>query len=258
MATPLGNRAKRLSLVRALRTVKGRREQGRFAFEGETLLAQALAAAFPITEIYATQAAYDSVALLRELDARGTPAFVLEPAAAASISDVVTPSGIVAVGPTRLRTAAELVKAEAPLLVLADVGDPANAGSLLRSADAFGCPGVLFGPLGIDPYHPKCVRGSMGAIFRLSLGVAGPDEFAQVAAAAGLRVLGLASGGAPIAGEEWRPPFALVVGNERHGLGAWQALCERAIAIPMTGPAESLSAGVAGSIALYEASKNAP
>jgi len=257
MATQLGNRAERLSRVRALRTVKGRREQGRFAFEGETLLAEAVAAEFPIAEIYATQAAYDSVALLRELDAGGTPAFVLEPATAAGISDLVTPSGIVAVGPTRLRSPAELVKGDAPLLVLADVGDPANAGTLLRSADAFGCTGVLLGPLGVDPYHPKLVRGSMGAIFRLSLAVAGPDEFGQVAAAAGLRVLGLASGGAPLAHEEWRPPFAIVVGNERHGLGAWQALCERVIAIPMTGPAESLSAAVAGSIALYEASRNA-
>ncbi|MGA8576587.1 MAG: RNA methyltransferase [Candidatus Cybelea sp.] len=258
MATRLGTRAVRLAAVRALRTHKGRREQGRFAFEGATLLAEAVAAEFPIAEIYATQAAYDSVALLRELDAGETPVFLLEPASAASISDVVTPSGIVAVGPTRLRGAAELVGEGGPLLVLADVGDPANAGTLLRSADAFGCTRVLLGRLGVDPYHPKLVRGSMGAIFRLSLGVADPHEFGQVAAAAGLRVLGLASGGAPLTREGLRPPFALVVGNERHGLGAWQALCERVIAIPMTGPAESLSAAVAGSIALYEASRNAP
>ncbi len=257
MAARLGSRAERLSRVRALRGVKGRREQGRFAFEGATLLGEAVAARFPIEELYATQAAYDSVPALRDLESAGTPVFLVEPDAAARISDVVTPSGLLAVSPVRLLAAKELFAGGTPLLVLADLGDPANAGTLLRSADAFGCAGVLFGRLGVDPYHPKVVRSSMGAIFRLRLAVAGPGESKEAAAESGVRVLGLASTGVPLTSEEWRPPLALVVGHERQGLGAWQALCERHVAIPMTGPTESLSAAVAGSIALYEACKNA-
>lgn len=257
LGKPLGARAERLSRVRTLRTVKGRREQGRFAFEGATLVDEAVAARFPIEELYATQTAYDSVPVLRDLESAGMPLFLVEPDAAASISDVVTPSGILAVSPIRLRPATELFAGGTPLLVLADLGDPANAGTLLRSADAFGCAGVLFGRLGVDPYHPKVVRGSMGAIFRLRLAVAAPDESREAAAASGVRVLGLTSTGTPLTSEEWRPPLALVVGHERQGLGAWQALCERDIAIPMMGATESLSAAVAGSIALYEACKNA-
>ncbi len=257
MATRLGNRAERLGAVRALRTVKGRREHQRFAFEGSTMLGEALAANFPILELYVTQPAYDTIAPVRDLDASGVPTFLLDPAAAATLSDVVTPSGIVAVAPTRRLDARRLLETGSPLLVLADLSDPGNAGTLLRSGDAFGCAGLLFGSLGIDPYHPKVVRGSMGGIFRLPVAVADPAQTAAAAAAAGVRLLGLATGGRSLQDEEWPSPLAIVVGNERRGLGAWQSICERIIEIPMTGGAESLSAGVAGSVALYESSKKA-
>ena len=256
MATALGSRAERLTAVRSLRSVKGRREGRRFAFEGATLLHEAWAAKFPIDELYATQAVYDATPLARELDAEGIPTFIVETAAAARISDLATPSGMVAVAPVRLIELEKLVRRRSPILILADVNDPANAGTLLRSADAFGCGGVVFGRLGVDPYHPKVVRGSMGAVFRLALSVASPDELAPVASPRDLRILGLTAAGTSLADQRWDEPVALVVGNERHGLGAWEGLCERMLAIPMAGEAESLSAGVAGSIALYEAARS--
>lgn len=253
MATRLGGRADRLGAVRALRTVKGRRDQGRFAFEGATLLAEAVAADFPISELYVTERAYESTELLRGLEAGGTPAFIAAESAAAHISDVATPSGILAVSPTRLRPVSDLFRGRSLVLVLADLNDPANAGTLLRSADAFGAGAVLFGRLGVDPYHPKVVRGSMGAIFRLGVGVGNATELAEAATAAGACVIGLAAGGTPIAEERWESRQALVVGNERRGLGDWRPACHRVLSIPMQGRTESLSAGVAGSIALYEA-----
>src|SRR5579862_2206623 len=254
MATRLGAHAARLSAVRALHTVKGRREQQRFAFEGATLLEEAASAGFPIAELYATQNAYDATTLLRELESPATPAFIVSESTIGGISDVATPSGIVAVAPVRLHALAA-VFGGGRSLVLADLNDPANAGTLLRSADAFGTAGVAFGRLGVDPYHPKVVRGSMGAVFRLVIGVAGPDDVAAAAIAAGASLLGLATGGSPLAHEDFSLPFALVVGHERRGLGAWERNCNRVLAIPMNGPAESLSAAVAGSIALYEAAR---
>jgi RNA methyltransferase, TrmH family len=238
-----------------LRSVKGRREQRRFAFEGPTLLDEARRSGFTVEEVYATQSAYDATPAVRELDAMGTPTFIVDDRVAASISDLRTPSGIVALGSTRLCSLEELFGRGSPLLVLADVGDPANAGTLLRSADAFGCRGVVFGRLGIDPYHPKLVRSAMGALFRLPLAVSDPPAVAAVAASGGFVLVGLAPTGAAIARERWRRPVAVIVGHERRGLARWQSLCGRVLAIPMTGPAESLSAAVAGSIALYEASR---
>ena len=258
MPTRLGSRAERLTHVRALRTVKGRREQRRYAFEGATLLADARAANVPIEELYVTQAAYDATPLVRELDLAGTPCFLLDPRAAESISDVESPSGILAVTPIRPAEAGEVLQLSGPLLLLADLNDPANAGGLLRSADAFGCPGVLFGTLGIDPYHPKVVRGSMGAVFRLALAWVEPEDLAAGLRSAGRRLLGLAAGGEDIASEPFEPGSVLAVGHERHGLGRWQPLCNRLLAIPMSGQTESLSAAVAGSIGLFLACRQMP
>jgi TrmH family RNA methyltransferase len=258
VATRLGVHTARLKNVAALRSRKERWESKRFAFEGPTLLEEAHAGAFAIEELYVTQAAYDQTPLVRELDRIGTPTFLLEPASAAQISDLATPTGIVAVAPMRFSSLEEIFTGGNPAIVLADVGDPANAGTLLRSADAFGCAGAICGSLGVDPYHPKVVRGSMGAVFRLKLAVSDPPELADAAAAAGVRVLGLTAKGEPLADEPWDRPAALVVGHERHGLGRWEACCESLLGIPMAGAAESLSAAVAGSIALYEATRRGP
>ena len=255
MPTPLGTHARRLKDVASLRTPKGRHAFGQFSFEGATLLAEALAAGLPVEELYVTRAAYESTPLVQEAEVRGIPAFLIEPAAMAHISDLTTPSGLLGVATAHL-SALEHIFGLGMVLVLADVADPANAGTLLRSADAFGCAGVVFGSLGVEPYHPKVVRGSMGAVFRLGLATGDAASVAAAAAAAGVPLFGLAAAGEPLSRELFGRPAALVVGNERHGLGGWAQHCERLLAIPMTGPAESLSAGVAGSIALYEASRS--
>lgn len=257
MPTPLGGRAERLTRVRALRTAKGRREQGRYAFEGPTLLGEALTARLPIEEVYATQAAYDASALARGLEERGVPCFIVDERTAAGISDVESPSGLLAITPMRFAALGELLALPGPVLLLADLNDPANAGTLLRSADAFGCRGVIFGDLGVEPYHPKVVRASMGAVFRLAVAVAAPAEAAAAFQTARRAVLGLASGGDDIEAVPWPADPVLAVGHERRGLGRWEGLCERLLAIPMSGKTESLSAAVAGSIGLFFASRRA-
>jgi TrmH family RNA methyltransferase len=253
MPVRLGARADRLTNVRKLLTPKARRERHHFLFEGPTLLQEAHRSGTAIDELYVTQAAYDASPLVRELDAGGTPTFLIDDRSLAKLSDVETPTGIVAVSPTRLEPLTQTVGGEGVVLVLADISDPANAGSLLRSADAFGAAGVVFGDAGVDPYHPKVVRAAMGALFRLRLSRAGPDEFAAAADAVGLSVVGLAAGAPPIDTAGWPSRSALVVGHERLGLERWSKACDRLLGIPIDPQAESLNAAIAGSIALYEA-----
>ncbi|MBV9233280.1 MAG: RNA methyltransferase [Candidatus Eremiobacteraeota bacterium] len=256
MPVTLGRHSDRLMAVRALQTVKGRREQRRFCFEGTTLLQEAADAGFPIEELYATQESYASIGLVRELEGGGVATFIVSPDSAERISALTTATGVLAVGPTRMRGLAELLGPAGFVLVLADLNDPANAGTLLRSADAFGCDGVVVGSIGVDPYHPKVVRGSMGATFRLPLSVTDSRAFSDAARAASVHVVGLCATGRQIAEQEWGRPLAVVVGNERHGLGNWQAACADLVGIPMRSRVESLSAGVAGSIALFAACGN--
>lgn len=252
MATVTGAHADRIGRVRDLLAAKGRREQGAFTFEGPTLLEEALRSDAEIHEIYVTDRVLGGNPIVGKLDRTGFPVFLVDDRTMAKISDLETPTGIVAVAPLRYTPLEQLLGG--PLtLVLADLNDPGNVGTLLRSAEAFGASGVALGALGVDPYHPKVVRGAMGAIFRLGLAVTEPAGCQAAALAAGADLVGLDAAGESLRAHTWGPRTALVVGHERRGLGPWGAICKRRIAIPMAEPTESLNAAVAGSIALYEA-----
>jgi TrmH family RNA methyltransferase len=241
--------------VHALRSPKGRRSNGLFAFEGPTLLAQALDAQQQLEALYVTPAAYEAFNQAREAEARGVPVFLVDERSMRKMSDVETPTGVIAVAPLQLADAASLLARPGTVLLLAGVNDPGNAGTLLRSADAFGLDRVIFGATGVDPHHPKVVRAAMGSLLRLQVAVATPQAIRG--ALDGWEVTGLAASGKPLAGLVWPASNLIAVGSERQGLADWEPLCTRLASIPMPGRAESLNAAVAGSIALYEAARRA-
>ncbi|HUY41351.1 MAG TPA: RNA methyltransferase [Candidatus Dormibacteraeota bacterium] len=253
MPPRLGERAPRLAAARSLLSPKGRAGARHFLFEGPTLLREALRSGIAIDEIYVTPAAYDATPLLQEAERSGVRLWSVSERAAGRLSDVESPTGIVVLARRAPGTLRAILDAAGTVLLLADLADPGNAGSLLRAAEAFGATGVVFGRRGVDPYHPKVVRAAAGALFRVPFAVAGPDDVAK--AIGSLPVLGLTAEGALPVWELPVAPRVLVVGQERRGLGAWAELCTGSVRIPMEGRAESLNAAVAGSIALYEASR---
>jgi TrmH family RNA methyltransferase len=137
-----------------------------------------------------------------------------------------------------------------PLCVaLWSVGDPGNVGTILRSALAFGAGSVAFGPGSADPFGPKAVRASMGAIFSVPVArVADPAELPAPAIALAARQ-----------GEALRGPLdaaTLVLGSERNGLpDDVVAGCERVAHLPIAQASESLNAAMAATVALYEVSR---
>jgi RNA methyltransferase, TrmH family len=204
-----------------------RRREARFVAEGEDLVAAAQDAGWQ--EVYRLEAGVDvEPALLDEVSALGSGTRML----AVYERRWVTPAG--------------------PLCVaLWGVRDPGNVGTILRSALAFGAASVALGPDCADPYAPKAVRASMGAIFALDVAkVADPAELP------GTRVALVARAGEPLAGPVDQPA-TLVVGAEREGLpDDVVAQCDRIAHIPIA--SESLNAAVAASIALYEATRGTP
>jgi RNA methyltransferase, TrmH family len=250
VATLAGAHAERVMRVRDLQTVKGRKEQGRFVFEGPTLLDEALRSGVAVEEVYVTEPVLAANATVRELDRTGTPVYVVDERTLRKISDLETPTGLVAITPQRLDDLKTIVAGRLTL-VLADLNDPGNVGTLLRSAEAFGATGVVHGSLGVDPYHPKVVRGAMGAAFRLPSAVASAAEFAAAAKATGCTMVGLAARGARLETVQPCKAAALVVGHERRGLGAWETQDIILAGIPINTNVDSLNAAVAGSIGLY-------
>jgi TrmH family RNA methyltransferase len=144
-----------------------------------------------------------------------------------------------------------------------DVADPGNLGTLLRSAEASGCAGVVCCGGSVDVYNPKVVRASAGSVLGVPVvrGGGADDEPDPVPVldrlgAAGRRRYGATVQGQPATEVDLRPPVALVLGNEARGLPA--AVLERVdgrIAVPMAGAGESLNVAMAGTVLLFEAAR---
>jgi len=142
------------------------------------------------------------------------------------------------------------------VVVLAEIQDPGNLGTIIRSAEAFGADGVVCLPGTVNAWNPKVVRASAGSVFRIPvLSAAEPDALTRLREA-GLRVLTTRVQGAEPADLVDLAGVALVIGNEGNGVPAdLAAIADGAVTIPCPGPVESLNAAVAASVLLYEASR---
>lgn len=257
MALRLGAQNARVTFARDLLHKRGREEHRAFAIEGATLLDEAIRSGATVRELYVTAESTETP-VVKRLEAAGVPTYLVGDRTFAKISDVETPTGILAVVDLRAAPLEAMFAEPGLVLLVADLNDPGNLGTLLRAAEAFGASGAIAGDTGVDPYHPKAIRAGMGAHFRLPIVAAGPQAVEAAASAAGAEMIGLASGGAPLGDLAWPERTILAVGHERHGLGRWASLCASLAGIPMTSDAESLNAAVAGGIALYEAFTRGP
>ncbi len=176
--------------------------------------------------------------------------FAATPRVVAVATDTVTPQGVVAVAAWP-----ELQRRAGISLVLDAIQDPGNVGTLLRSAEASGVGCTLCAPGTVDVYSPKVVRAAMGAHFFQPLYV--DMEWEAIIATLGdvsHIYATAASASTPYYAVDWCLSSALIIGNEAHGMSAAaRALATHTVSIPMLGRTESLNAGVAGSIILFEA-----
>ncbi|HWY02102.1 MAG TPA: RNA methyltransferase [Candidatus Acidoferrum sp.] len=148
-----------------------------------------------------------------------------------------------------------------PVMVLAGLQDPGNLGTILRSAEAFGSAGVVLGEGTVSPFNSKVIRASAGSIFRLPViltkAAGGLEEISAKLRAQSVRLIATSSHkGTPLDQTNLRGPVAVFVGSEASGLPrAVLGQADELVAIPHMPQVESLNAGVAGSIVLYEAAR---
>ncbi len=148
-----------------------------------------------------------------------------------------------------------------PIMVLAGLQDPGNLGTILRSAEAFGSAGVVTGEGTVSPFNSKVIRASAGSVFRLPLVVAksagGLEEACSRFKAHGVRLIATSSHkGTSLDQAKLAGPVAVFVGNEGSGVPRdLISKMDETVVIPHTPQVESLNAGVAGSIVLYEAAR---
>ena len=260
-------RSPRVKAARQLGKRALRQRARAFLAEGPQAVAEALAAGDVVSELFVTATVQGRYAdLAARARAQGAAVHAVSGEVMAELAQTVTPQGVLAVcrfidvplaqviagGPGGRRTGLALV------VVLANVRDPGNAGTVLRSADAAGADAVLFAGSSVDPYNSKCVRASAGSLFHLPV-VTGLPVADAVAAlhSAGLRVLA-ADGRAARTLDDLREdgllrePAAWLFGNEAWGLPEdLLALADESIAVPIYGRAESLNLAAAAAVCLY-------
>ena len=235
-----------------------REKEGRYIIDGPVLVAEAIRMQVPIEAIYVE--AGTNEAIVDDAAAAGVRVHVVPPGAVHQYTDVMTPQGVVALAamqPATLDHALER-SAGSPVLVLCAVSDPGNAGTLLRMAEASGVGAVLFCDGSVDPYAPKCVRASAGSIFHVVVVSGGkPVQVLEAIGGRGVQRLGTdAHRGKPYDEYDLTGAFALVLGNETHGLPADVAeQIDGWVHVPMAGDVESLNVAMAGSVICFEAAR---
>lgn len=225
--------------------------------EGPTLLREALDAGVELLEAFATSKADE--ALAQDLESRGVVVRRVTGPVLAQALDTVTPQEIAAIArrvDAGLDVAVEAAASGPLVLVLAGVGDPGNAGTLLRAAEAAGASAVLFCEGSVDPWNPKCVRASAGGLFHVPVTSGGDvvEVIERLRGAGVTSVATVARDGVPYDEADLTGPIALVLGSEAHGLPtSVLSLVAMPVTIPMAGRAESLNVAMAGSVLCFEA-----
>lgn len=262
-----------ITRIRDLHTTKGRKKSGLLLMEGPHLFTALLTADILPTEIY-----FQPELLQRTLEGRSLLTSFLHPAGplariqlievservAEAMSDAQTSQGVLCVLPTQLFQPAHLL-ARRPavqrpiLLVLDDLADPGNMGTILRTALAADAAEVLLTPHCVDYYSPKVIRSAAGAHVALpvwtDMSWSGIEEriIRHCGPEARRVFIAEAHSPAPYYGKNLTEPFTLIIGNEAHGLSSQaRALASQTISIPLANQVESLNAAMATGIILFE------
>ena len=223
--------------VRALHSKKGRKEFNCFIAEGKKCVSEALQSRLIVRKIYScdpdaldcNEAQPISAAEMEQLSALTTPSLHLavietpEPLSSASFSGKV--------------------------IVLDQIADPGNAGTIIRTADWFGISGVIMMENSVEWTSPKVVQASMGSVFRMKITQLSEVQLSKFLITQKKLVLGAALQGQQIDCIQWSEVETLIIGSESHGISdALKSMCSGLVTIPGKGGAESLNAAVASGI----------
>lgn len=250
-------RAERIKAVRALHRRSARSRAGRFLAEGPQAVRELLAfAPNSALEVFieAGNDRYDD--LVQSARNHGLPVHRCSPQVMAALSETVAPQGICAVcRPVDVGLDVALAGAtDGFVVVLTNVRDPGNAGTVIRGADAAGAQAVLVSDSSVDVYNPKVVRSTVGSLWHLPISTGSSiEEIFGACRTRGLRLLAADGVGQQLLPDtDLTGPHAWVMGNEAWGLDPQvRDACDEVVRVPIYGHAESLNLAMAATICVY-------
>ena len=252
--------------------IHARRQEGLFVVEGWKMVSEALSHGLVANLFVREQERESYESRLCEAGCQVIPKDIPVAFAADSVfrqlSDTVAPQGILAVVRMPRYDREKIVQAQAggiyeqaKLLVLENIQDPGNMGTILRTAEGAGISGIVLGKGCVDLFNPKVVRATMGSLFRVPYYFCG-DIIFEVAA---LKERGFTFYAAHLQGEkaycepDYQGQLGILIGNEANGLSEeLSALADVKVKIPMEGRLESLNAAISAALFAYEVHRKAP
>jgi len=247
----------RVRSVRALSRRAVREREGLFLAEGPQTVGEVVAhRPDAVKDLYVdAQAAGRHTVVLETAQSAGLTIREVSPEVLSAMCDTKVPQGIVAVC-RPIDVGLDVVLGLSPrlLVILTNIRDPGNAGTVIRSADAAGADAVLLSDSSVDIYNPKVVRSTVGSMFHLPIvtGVPIPELLDRVRGS-GLTLLAADGAGRSVLGDtDLARPHAWVMGNEAWGLGSdVLEACDDVVRVPIYGKAESLNLAMAATVFLY-------
>ncbi|MFZ0418290.1 MAG: RNA methyltransferase [Candidatus Sulfotelmatobacter sp.] len=256
-------------LVKQLRQAFSRSElteAGDCAIEGLRILEEAIRSGLRFSAVFFRESAQDRAGRLLPQIGAQVETLLLPDKLFDSLVPSESPQGVAALVRLKQFSLEDILERlqVGPVVVLAGLQDPGNLGTILRSSEAFGSAGVILGEGTVSPFNSKVVRASAGSVFRLPIihnqgtsAAAKLEEVSEKLLAQDVRLIATSSHkGTPLDQADLKNPSAIFFGNEGSGLPRdLMAKMNESIAIPHTPQVESLNAGVAASIVLYEAAR---
>lgn len=240
------------NVIKLKNKAKVRREQDCFLAEGIKMSLEA-----PVSRVlktYVSESLYETEG--RRFEERGISVEVVSDKVFAEMSDTVTPQGVITVVKRETVRPDEMISRGKCFVLLENIQDPGNLGTMIRTAEAAGVDAIFISADAVDPYNPKVIRSTMGAIYRVPVII--EEDLRQIVdrlQAAEVRCYAAyLTGSVPYDEPDYSSPCAFLIGNEANGLTAELAeAADAAVRIPMCGQVESLNAAVAMSVLCYEA-----
>ena len=235
-------------------------EQGAVAIEGVRIIEEAIRSGLRFQTVFFSESGAAHAARLLPQISSHVEALLLPNDVFSNAVSTETPQGVAALvklKPAKLEDLLEQVSTDFLLAGAGGIQDPGNLGTIIRSAEAFSARGVLLGEKTVSHFNPKVVRASAGSVFRQPLLPIKLGEVISVLKDRGVRMVASSSHkGQPVDQADLTGPLALLVGNEGAGLPAEiLAEADELVTIPHSSRVESLNAGMAAGILLYEAAR---
>ncbi len=247
----------RIKEIRSLKEPKALKKSEFFYMEGLRIIGEAFEKKAGVQTLVVApellKAAYGTE-LIHQAENQGIEQLEVSADVFKSFAHKENPQGLAAIGIQRFAKLEALNAAEKVIVALTEVADPGNLGTILRTADATGCGGIVLLGDCVSPYETGAMRASMGAIFSQPVVQTDFDSLLRWKKAQGCRLIGTAdSAQLDYAAVDYAGPLILLMGSERQGLSdAVTAACDQMARIPMMGSSDSLNLAVATGVMLYQ------